>query len=385
MDPTTSPASSSLFFTPSPDSPSFSLLLPAIDPNESEQRELQKIIKEMDAFNASHPIALVMVPEEEVRYKRNREFVKRTASVNKIRNLILLEIWERGQWRSEFNDIEEFAQQVAGLSKSQFYKCLDETKVLREFSRQNLESIAPRGRFIEELVKVPENYWVDAWSFALKVSKEDGISISRVEIALSDYCRDHGLPFGRRKPNHSSLPKATSSLKVDSLNAEVIGMTTPEEESNSHWPDHLTDQEELTIYSAVSPQIIKKLKRGFSHKKPQEVILNTIISGIPDSTITEPEQQALKKLLTLLNSKEPDTAKKLVNHALESIRGTIESSVLKYCKKNTDSKKAYHRKKKQVNQESTSEEISISVSIGHKMLDFACAQNDHSETPPEVT
>ena len=78
-------------------------LLSADTPNAFEAA-IRKGVKEMDAYNAAHPPSESLCREERARYETNREFVKKAAKLNIFRNLILLEIWERGQWRFEFQD-----------------------------------------------------------------------------------------------------------------------------------------------------------------------------------------------------------------------------------------------------------------------------------------
>ena len=339
-------------------------LLSADTPDAFESG-IRQGVKEMDAYNDSHPLGGPLPPEERARYETNREFVKKTGKLNILRNLILLEIWERGQWRFEFQDIKDFALQVADLSKAQLYKCIDDAKILRVFARN--ETTAPRGRMVEEICKVPEEHWIEAWRYAHEVTKETGLSQESARIALRDYCRDHQLRYGRRDTNPPSLKKGTT-VPVDAATVEIACQdpeaAIQEEPVGEAQPLDAGQQEILT--HAVSPAILRRVEKCFPTKRPHEVVLYNIRSNYPEARVTPEEQRHVTELLGLLASHHPEVAEKMMLHGLKHVKETIEAAVVKYCKKNTSSKLAYKNRRKKSYSHQTSETAEIAVKISYE-------------------
>ena len=344
-----------------------STLLSADTPDAFEAA-IRKGIKEMDSYNASHPLDGTLPPEERSRYETNREFVKKTAKLNIFRNLILLEIWERGQWRFEFQDITDFARQVADLSKAQLYKCIDDAKVLRFFAREETSCVAPQGRMVEEICKVPEEHRIEAWQYAHEVTKEAGLSQDSARVALRDYCRDHQLRYGRRATNPSSLKK-DATVPVD-VAAVEIACQDPEAAIQEEEPvgeaQPLDAREEEILTRAVTPAILRRVEKCFPTKRPHEVVLYNIRSNYPEARVTPEEQRHVSELLGLLASLHPEVAEKMMLHGLKHVKATIEATVVKYCKKNTSSKMAYKNRRNKSYSHQTSETAEIAVKISYE-------------------
>ena len=318
----------------------------SIETPDAFESAIKKAVREMDAYNAAHPAGAALPTEEKARYEKNREFIKKTAKLNRFGNLVMLEIWERGQWRIEFQNVEDFAWKVAELSKSQFYKCLDDARILRRFELAGIGCAPPRGRLVEEICKVPEEHHVAAWIYAQEVTKDSSLTQESAKVAFRDYCRDHQLTHGRRETNPPAMDRGVSA--PESAVAELV-CKDPEAAVESEPVSELLPlgaEEEKILTRAVSPAVSKRIEKCFPTKKPHEVILYNLLTNYPEARFSPDDRTGLVELLKLLQARHPKIVEEVILGALKHIRGTVEATVVKYCKKNTDSKKAYQKKKK---------------------------------------
>jgi hypothetical protein len=270
-----------------------------------------------------------------LRYRRNRLIVSQVKRALTVSDLVLLQVSEEEQWREEFQTVEEFAEKYAGLSSSQFYKVLDSARVYQVFAEEGCLAERPKGRYVEELVKVVAcEHWIAAWEFARDMCRDDGLSKNGVRDALRDYCRDRQLVFGRRAPNGTSFRL---------LAPEDASVEEPPEDGN--WKNQLSVEQRSCLRRLVDPKVLEEVRAAFSTKPPEVIILDSLV-GLPDPGFDAQDRQAWGGFLEFLRIYAPAESERLLGLMIASLGGPVTQQVLARCKKNRDAKAGYQRAKK---------------------------------------
>ncbi len=260
---------------------------------------------------------LELSPVEADRFRDNRTFIRGVKTDLKLRNYILLEVHDTKQWRHDYQSFEHFAKAEAGIGKSQAQKCIDSARVMIDMVGADMESVAPRGRQVEEVIKVPEGHRTDAWRHVLRVYQHDGCSIDTTRAALRDYCRDRGIPFGRRKPNGSKNIGFPSLVGIEGSAVGESG-ARKRKPSKSDWVSNLSNSEK---------QVFEKLNSATRCGKPESLPPAEIpvslsiqtLTVIADSEANGEASEKMRAVLTVLSEKDPTLANQLLHVALDRI------------------------------------------------------------------
>ena len=215
---------------------------------ETNWNQYAKLLAEAMREDTSSP---QLSARERQRFLRNCELINRVNIAVEIRNYALLEIYETQQWRSDYSTIAAFAKSIK-MSKSQFFKCIDSARIQIQMAEAGMFAVAPRGREIELLAKIDPTHRIAAWCHARRVAQRDGESLSVILLALRDFCREIGIPFGRIRENGS----ANTGLPVDK-SAPIPQRVTVEVESKdisaqTDWIAELSDEEKSTFEAVIS-------------------------------------------------------------------------------------------------------------------------------------
>lgn len=302
-----------------------------------------KLIDEISVIKKT-PLTGALSPAGRQRFQRNCQVIGMVQKSLTARNLAILQVYEEEQWKEEFPTVIEFAKAIADMSKQQLFKVLDQARVHYVFANSGLLGIRPTGRCREELVKVDEDHWIPAWEFTLDMCKDDGVSQSLARDALRDYCRDHGIYFGRRLPNGTSLrlPPPNNSAEAD-------------EEPQDDWKTKLTPDMKKAIRCAVGAEVVESIETSFANKSAENVILDSILSLEPSKFGPE-DAVPWKELLRLIHHHEPEIYQTLILLALEHCTEVIGNAVMVRCHKNLEgnANRRSKRSRKRTNNQKTS-------------------------------
>lgn len=253
-------------------------------------------------------------PAESQRFQENRTVIRRVKRELELRNYLLLEIHEAKQWRNQYQSLEEFAQIEAGIGESQLRKCIDSATVMIDMVEAGMEHIAPKGRQVEEVIKVPQSHRPEAWRHTLKVFERDGRSIDTTRAVLRDYCRDRDLLFGRRKPNGSKNIGLPSLMRIG---GRILNKTRDarQKATKSNWVHNLSSSEKLVfsnLHRDTNPEDQNSNPaHGISVTKSVQ-----IFTGIASTYANRETQNGMEAALNLLNEKDPCLANHLHHAAL---------------------------------------------------------------------
>lgn len=299
---------------------------------------LQAWLQRITAAKHCPPSFATLSIEERERFESNCAIIKRARAALILRNLALYEIYVARQWREDYQNIEDFARNHAEMSKGNLYKCIDDARVIYVFSAAGWKGLKPSGHYTGLIVKVAEEHWLAAWSFALEWCVTTSFSESNVRDALRDYCRDHRIDFGRRRPNGLS----EGGLGTSFLLPETTSKTerpAPKLERN------LTPEIAKVFIGAISADTIQEIESAFAHKSAESVILNAIRSHLPLPNLTEEEKDNLGAFLEVLREDYPEEYGSFVLLGLANCREVLRQTVRKLCRKNSAGRADYQKKK----------------------------------------
>ena len=114
------------------------------------------------------------------------------------KNCFLHEIWKEGLWKSDFRTTKEFASSIH-MTTSQLFKRIVSAQVHLQMVDAGIVSVAPHGRDVELLVKLPPEHRVDAWLAVVEEIKMHGHTHTVVTRKLEEYAsRLSPSPFRKR-------------------------------------------------------------------------------------------------------------------------------------------------------------------------------------------
>lgn len=256
-------------------------------------------------------------PAESQRFQENRTVIRRVKRELELRNYLLLEIHQAKQWRNQYQSLEDFAQIEAGISESQLRKCIDSATVMIDMVEAGMEHIAPKGRQVEEIIKVPRSHRPEAWRHVLKVFERDGRSTDTTTSALRDYCRDRDLTFGRRNPNGSKNIGLPSLVR---LSGRILNKTRDARQKpvDTDWVGNLTSFEE-GVFSKL--HCATNTQESDSTPVPEIPVTKSIeiLTAIASASGTKAATDRMGAVLALIAEKDPNLANNLVQVALMSL------------------------------------------------------------------
>lgn len=256
-------------------------------------------------------------PAEAERFKDNCTVIRRAKRDLALRNYLLLEIHDTKQWRHQYQSFEDFAKVEADIGKSQAQKCIDSARIMIDMVGAGMDSVAPQGRQIEEVIKVQEGHRVDAWRHVLKVYQSDGRSTDTTKAALRDYCRDHDLTFGRRKPNGS---KNIGLPSLVGLGGSILGKngSAKRKPSKSDWAATLSASEQL-VFSNLNRSTDRGEPNSIQTAEIPVTKCIQIFTAIASADANEDTSEKMRAVLMLLSERDPTLANHLLRVALNKI------------------------------------------------------------------
>ena len=102
------------------------------------------------------------------------------------KNFFLHEICKDRLWKYHFETSKEFASSIH-MTMGHLYKRIMSAQVHLQMADAGLISVAPRGREVELLVKLPPEHRVDAWLAVIDNVQKHGRSHAVVRRALIEY------------------------------------------------------------------------------------------------------------------------------------------------------------------------------------------------------
>lgn len=301
-----------------------------------------KLLQELDYARHIATATPDLSEAERKLFQQNCAIIRQAKIALVIRNNAILQVYEGAQWREHYDSVEEFANQYAGMSKSQLFKCVDEARVIEVFGRENLISCVPTGRHVEKLVKVPQGHWISAWTYALEQCEEDGLSEKRVEFALHDYCRDRKISFGRQKSNGKGGTYTSLMLPVPRYTAEDL---PPLKDAIESWVGNLSSEQEKKICDVIPVSVFRDIETAFKTKRPVELILETALQTNSGKKISEEEIEGVSMVLELIRENDPVAYREVTLEALIGFRERHLTKLRQRCRKNQKGRMDYSEKK----------------------------------------
>lgn len=326
--------------------PSVDLVGSLIVPGQDEMALIspsaaEKLILQMDYALNIATNSPDLSPEERKLFEDNCLIIRQTRVALVVRNHKLLEVFEARQWREKYKSVIEFAKQVADLSKSQLYKCLDEARLVDVFAREKLTNSMPKGRYVELLVRLPKEHWIAAWTRVQDECADHELSVIKARDILRDFCRDRKIPFNRRKPNGENADPAYSSFLLPAPKADA-----KKKAEDGEWIHSLSEDQEKQICGIVSEALRKAIDAAFKTKKSSEIILETLSESGMKNEFSAEEFKGLSVVLGLLKEHDPESYKRLALQALHGLKENLGKKLRQRCDKNQKGRADYARKKK---------------------------------------
>lgn len=292
----------------------FEHMLPVIPSGGLTTNQLRILSERLRNAVAAKSKNLKLTDVEANSFQENCVVIRKVKLGLELRNYSLLEIYAAKQWRADYQSVEQFAKMEADLSKGHLMKCIDSAAIALAMVEAGLEVVAPTGRQVEELAKVQCDHWAPAWRYALEVFVTDGRSASVAQYALREYCRDKGIPFGRRKPNGSNDIGLLKFLSPSRKCAKK-GVSLKKPNLTIDWLDRLSTSEEQ-IFASIVPNDVLDTAKAQSGGKSSGRMIGEILRQIGSDGCNDPMAENMEAALSLMIEKDPSVANKLFKFAL---------------------------------------------------------------------
>ena len=277
--------------------------------------ELQALSERLRKAISAKTEGHVLTDDEAMSYRDNCSVIRKANRQLQLRNYSMLEIYEAEQWRAEYRSIEEFAKNVADLSKSQFMKCVKSADIILMMVDAGLGAVAPHGRMIEDVGKVQRNQRVAAWRYVLNAFKTFGKSTSVAQNALWNFCYTKKIPFGRIKPDRFrkfGLACRLLSARKNKATEKVTGKTT---EQSADWTNNLSDTEVQAFFAVLNSDLQDKAKAKSDGKSPAAIIGETLREVASDD-FNDQVAVHMESVLAILLQKDPSMVEMLYRQML---------------------------------------------------------------------
>ena len=303
----------------------FQHLLPVIPEGGLTPDYLRTLAERLRGAVAAKSNGPALTEVEANSFRENCSVIQRAKIGLELRNYTLLEIYAARQWRAHYQSVEHFAKAGAGMSKGNLMKCIDAAAISLAMVENGLEAVAPTSRQVEELAKVPCDHWAPAWRYALEVFITDGRSANVAHYALREYCKDRGLPFGRRKPNGE---KDIGLLKFLSPSRKSAKKHAPIKKlkRSIDWMDHLSASEERILAGILQNDLVEKAKAQSSGKSSGKFV-GEILRQIGSDGCNDQMAENMEAAFALMIEKDPPVAKKLFKLALCSLSEVVRRKI----------------------------------------------------------
>lgn len=303
----------------------FQHLLPLLPINGLTPGHFRTLAKRLRRAVAAKTDGLILSEEETRSFRENCSVIRKASLGLELRNYSLLEIYEARQWRADYQSVKDFAKFFAQMSKSQLMKCVDSAIIKLSMVEAGLEEVAPKGRQVEALAKVPSENRISAWLHAIKVFEIDGTSYAVAQNALRDYCRDRELPYGRRQANGSKNIGLISSLPANQSHVTLEVIRPPQKNNAADWIN-LSESDERILSNILPLDIMERAQREFPGEPLGMVVLDLLGKMVLKCCDAKMSQHMLQ-LMGLLGEKKPAMVESLVNLALLRLIDVLEEEL----------------------------------------------------------
>jgi len=270
---------------------------------------------------------LALTEVEARNFRENCLVIQKAGIGLELRNYSLLEVYSAQQWRAEYQTVEEFAKKWAKLSKGQLMKCVDSAQIALMMADADLGPVAPTGRQVEVLAMVEPDHRVSAWKVVLAAFEKNGNTDSEARHVLRNYCDEHDIMFGRRKPNGSKSSHGSTMLP-DSKAAIMDPHQQPE--NRKDWIDNLSSSEDHTLIGILHIDILQSALMEFDGNSPGKMI-GKILREIGSDHYNDKTPEHMEAALSLVFRKDPVIEERLRKMALcllaEAISQKLEHKI----------------------------------------------------------
>ena len=267
----------------------------------------------------------VLNEAESQSYRQNCDVIRKAVIGLHLRNYGLLEVYDAQQWRAEFQSFKDFSKAVADLSKSQVMKCIASARIALLMAEAGLGDVAPRGRQVEELAKVPPDHRLAAWQAVLAAFEKHGNSVSEAKHVLCNYCDDQNIKFGRREPNGSKNICHGSALLPDKGKATVVD-PLQQPANKKDWTENLADSEDRALIGILNIDILEKAIMEFDSDSPG-IKIGKILQEIGSEHHNDQTSEHMEAALSLVFRKDPVLEEKLRKLALGLLAEAISQKL----------------------------------------------------------
>jgi hypothetical protein len=302
----------------------FQHLLPFIPPGGLTPDHLKILSERLRNAIAAKSDGLALTEVEARSFRENCLVIQKAGIGLELRNYSLLEVYSAQQWRAEYQSVDEFAKKWAKMSKGNLMKCVDSAQIALIMADAGISEVAPSGRQVEVLAMVEPDHRVSAWKVALKAFEKSGNSASEARHVLRNYCNEHDIVFGRRKPDGSKKGGHGSTKLLDSNAAIVIPHQPPE--NRDDWTENLSNSEDHTLIGILHIDILQDALMEFDGKSPGKMI-GEILREIGADLHNDQIHEHMEAALSLVFRKDPVVEEKLRKLALGLLAEAISQEV----------------------------------------------------------
>lgn len=122
------------------------------------------------------------------RYLTYLDLFIRSDTGDDLKDFSLHEIWKDKLWNQDFQSLRDFTT-FLHMGRSQFFKRVHRAQLRLQMLAAGISSMAPRGRQVELLIKLPPDHRVDAWLVVVDEIQKHGNSHALVQRTLDEYSR----------------------------------------------------------------------------------------------------------------------------------------------------------------------------------------------------
>ncbi len=266
---------------------------------------------------------------EAERFSRNLSVLTVAKRAQDLRNYLLLEIYETKQWRGQYQTFEECGITITDLSYSQVMKCVKKARVLLDMYEAGMDQIAPKGKQLEALAKLPRIHWIRAWRYVLKAYETGKKSQLATESALNTYCEENHFRCGSWGMKDDAEKPARKNSKSKAIaNTRDCRTRSPD----ADWTLSLSKDEEALLRELHCAG--EHLETARSNALPDVSVEQSvrILRTMAATSESESTPVLITKLLDMLEEKDPELANRLHEMALICLHEAYKEEIVRVLK-----------------------------------------------------
>lgn len=247
------------------------------------------------------------------RFKANLAFLAAMKKWNEVRDFLFLEIYAGQLWKGSFRSLEDFIDDVTGITRGTFYKAVDKAEIRLQLAREGIEAM-PTVRQSEQLARVPKDHRVRAWKAALDVFSEIGSSEGHAKYAFLRYCHENGIPYGR-----TVYQKMVTSIDVLVAQRKYVGNALETKEADGDVRDPSASEIERVIADALPPKIRDRAEKLGLGTECGRLFVESLRSVAAEQPPWDADFDRFHDLLVMLKGAVPELAEGLMRLAVEAV------------------------------------------------------------------